>query len=230
MRLLLVRHGQTTSNVGHHLDTAAPGASLTDLGRVQAGAVPEALGGEDITSIFVSNLVRTQETAAPLAEVRGLVPNIREGLREIGAGDYEMRNDEEAVHAYLDTIFGWDDDLTRRMPGGESGEEMLARFDEVVAEAFDEVGDAGTVVFFAHGAIIRAYVGLRAAGVDLGYAAHHWLPNTGMVALEGDPAQGWRVAGWTEDPLGGAELSDLAHSGPGGEPEDESEAEATPGE
>ena len=33
MRLLLLRHGQTHSNVSGALDTGAPGADLTELGR-----------------------------------------------------------------------------------------------------------------------------------------------------------------------------------------------------
>jgi broad specificity phosphatase PhoE len=33
MRLLLIRHAQTTSNVLHLLDTAEPGAALTEVGR-----------------------------------------------------------------------------------------------------------------------------------------------------------------------------------------------------
>ena len=36
MRLILIRHGQTHSNVAHALDTTVPGADLTDLGREQA--------------------------------------------------------------------------------------------------------------------------------------------------------------------------------------------------
>ena len=36
MRLYLARHAQTLSNVGHALDTAYPGAALTDLGQEQA--------------------------------------------------------------------------------------------------------------------------------------------------------------------------------------------------
>ena len=35
-RLHLVRHGQTPSNVAGALDTALPGAPLTELGREQA--------------------------------------------------------------------------------------------------------------------------------------------------------------------------------------------------
>jgi len=39
MRLILIRHGQTVSNVGGLLDTAHPGADLTPLGRQQAGSL-----------------------------------------------------------------------------------------------------------------------------------------------------------------------------------------------
>ena len=45
-RLLLIRHGQTTSNVRQALDTALPGAALTDLGWSQAFAAGELLAGE----------------------------------------------------------------------------------------------------------------------------------------------------------------------------------------
>ena len=38
MRLLLVRHGQTMSNVDRVLDTKVPGAPLTEEGRAQASA------------------------------------------------------------------------------------------------------------------------------------------------------------------------------------------------
>lgn len=65
MRLLLVRHGQTPSNVEFLLDTAVPGPGLTALGERQAAALPEALADEDIEALYVSTLVRTQLTAAP---------------------------------------------------------------------------------------------------------------------------------------------------------------------
>ncbi len=216
MRLLLVRHGQTPSNVAHQLDTARPGAELTSLGRAQAAAVPEALAAQDIDAIYTSTLTRTQQTAEPLARDRGLQPRVRDGVREITAGDYEMCSDEESVHAYLDIVFGWSDDADVRVPGGETGREVLARVDEVVAEAAAEVGD-GTAVIVAHGAVIRFWVGARADNVDSVYAREHWLPNTGLVAVEGDPATGWTVTRWTEQALGGERLTDEAHTGPGGE-------------
>lgn len=45
-RLLLIRHGQTFSNLTHSLDTQLPGASLTDLGWRQAHAAGQRLAGE----------------------------------------------------------------------------------------------------------------------------------------------------------------------------------------
>lgn len=200
MRLLLIRHGQTSSNVGQHLDTAEPGADLTPLGRKQAAAIPAALEGEQIDLIVVSNLVRTQQTAAPLAEARGLTPLIRPGVREVIAGDYEMLNDAKSIQGYLTTIFGWGTDLEGRMPGSESGSEVLARYDEVVAEAAEIVGD-GTAVIFSHGAVIRAWAASRAEGIDFEYAKTHWLPNTGLIALEGEPGS-WRVTEWGDTAVG----------------------------
>ncbi|MDO5628027.1 MAG: histidine phosphatase family protein [Mobilicoccus sp.] len=219
MRLLLVRHGQTTSNIGHHLDTAEPGADLSPLGRAQAAAIPDALT-EPLDLIVVSNLVRTQQTAAPLAAARGMEPWLRPGIREISAGEYEMRNDHDAIEAYIEGVFAWGDDMEVRVGGGETGTEVVERFDEVVAEAATEVGD-GTALFVSHGAVIRVWAAVRCHGLDLEQAADRWVPNTAMLILEGSPEEGWTLVDWLDRPLGGAELADRAHTGPGGEPEDE---------
>nr|WP_284288846.1 histidine phosphatase family protein [Angustibacter aerolatus] len=89
MRLILVRHGQTPSNVQRLLDTAVPGADLTDLGRQQAERVPTGLADEPVEAVYASTLVRTQQTAGPLAAALGLDVQVRDGLREITAGDLE---------------------------------------------------------------------------------------------------------------------------------------------
>lgn len=136
MRLLLIRHGQTPSNVKYLLDTAVPGPGLTELGERQAAELPEALAGEAIDVLYASTLIRTQLTAAPLAGARGLDVPVRDGIREVAAGDLEMRGDPEAAHTYMTTLFAWAaGDTELRMPGGENGVEALGRFDAVVAEA-----------------------------------------------------------------------------------------------
>ncbi|GAA3293144.1 hypothetical protein GCM10020295_14220 [Streptomyces cinereospinus] len=173
MRLLLVRHGQTPSNVAYLLDTAAPGPGLTELGARQAAALPAALAGEDVEAVYASTLLRARRTAAPLAAARGLDVLVRDGIREVSAGDLEMLpGDSERGEAYMRTVFAWAAGETGlRMPGGESGAEALARYDAVVAEAAGS--GAGTVALVSHGAAVRMWTAARADNVDVAFAAAH---------------------------------------------------------
>ncbi|MFI5874501.1 histidine phosphatase family protein [Streptomyces sp. NPDC051445] len=213
MRLLLVRHGQTPSNVDFLLDTAVPGPGLTELGERQAAALPQALVGEDVEALYASTLVRTRLTAAPLATARGLDVLVRDGIREIAAGDLEMLpGGSERGELYMRTVFAWAaGDVGLRMPGGESGAEFLARYDAVVAEA--AASGAGTVAMVSHGAAIRTWVAARADNVDIPFAAAHPLANTGAVVLEGTPADGWKALSWA-----GATVAPAGEAGPAGQP------------
>jgi probable phosphoglycerate mutase len=213
MRLLLVRHGQTPSNVDFLLDTAVPGPGLTALGERQAAALPGALADEDIEALYVSTLVRTQLTAAPLAAARGLEPVVRDGIREIAAGDLEMLpgNSEHGL-LYMKTVFAWaEGDTALRMPGGENGEEALARYDAVVAEAARS--GAAAVAMVSHGAAIRMWTAARADNVDVAFAADRPLDNTGVVILEGSPTDGWKALSWA-----GAVVAPAGEGGPTGRP------------
>ncbi|MFM9445664.1 histidine phosphatase family protein [Streptomyces acidiscabies] len=195
MRLLLIRHGQTPSNLTHLLDTAEPGPGLTPLGQEQAQALPALLAGERIDALYASTLRRTQLTAAPLAAATGLDVRVRDGIREVGAGDLEMRGDDEAIAVYHAAVFAWPSgDTGHRIPGGENGVEALSRFDAVVREAAGPGAD--TVAMVSHGAAIRMWVAARAENVDADYALRHPLANTGVVILTGAPAAGWRVLSW----------------------------------
>ena len=67
-RLFLVRHGQTTSNTIHALDTALPGADLTPLGREQATEAGGRLAGvSDRVMVLSSFAARAQQTAVNVA-------------------------------------------------------------------------------------------------------------------------------------------------------------------
>ncbi|MET3919492.1 histidine phosphatase family protein [Arthrobacter sp. UYEF20] len=220
MRLLLIRHGQTPGNVLGQLDTAHPGPGLTELGERQAAALARALANEQIDLIFASTLIRTQITAAPLATVRGLGVEVLPGLREIEAGALEKLTDRESHLRYLGTVFGWAaGELDRRMPAGPSGHEFFERYDasiERIAAAAAGAGNAGTVAVVSHGAAIRVWAGLRASDMEPDFAARHVLANTGIVALEGDPDDGWRLIHWDDSPVGGLSLADPTAEDPTG--------------
>lgn len=194
MRLVLVRHAQTPSNVKALLDTEVPGPGLTDVGLEQADRLVDRLTGYGATRVYVSDMVRTQLTAAPYLTATALPQHIRPGLREIHAGDLCMAGDLASAGAYREVITAWaGGDLTPRLPGGEAGADVFARFDAVVAEA---AGDAEPcAVLVSHGAMIRCWVSGRAANLPHGFAAENFLDNTDIVVLdrvEGD----WLLREW----------------------------------
>lgn len=199
MRLLLVRHGQIPSNVHGILDTDEPGPSLTDLGREQARTLVTTLEDEPIEGLWASVLLRTQETLAPTAHARHLPIAVLPGLREIRAGDLEGERTREAQRAYMQTVFAWaTGDRDRLMPGGESGHEFFTRFDGALAEiAAAGVADA---VVASHGAAIRCW-SATVEGADQEFLGSHPLPNTAIVAVEGEPGA-WRMRAWREAPAG----------------------------
>jgi probable phosphoglycerate mutase len=209
MRLLLIRHGQTPSNLIRALDTAVPGPGLTDLGLLQAEALVEALGGERIAALFASTQLRAQLTAAPLGRARGLEVAVREGLREIGAGCLEMLTDEASILEYVGVFDGWlRGRLEACVDGGEDGHGAYARFNAVVAEAEAAAGGGGgpdghAVAMVSHGAMIRAWCGHHAANLDADFIAGRVLSNTGIVALRGSSQEGWVVETWEGERLDG---------------------------
>jgi broad specificity phosphatase PhoE len=209
MRLLLIRHGQTPANVIGSLDTAAPGPGLTPLGFEQAAAVPFALANEAIDGVYASILLRTQLTSEPLTTALALPPaTVLPGLHEIEAGELEQRTDRAAVQRYMETVWAWGlGDLRPRMPGGGDGGEFFDRFDAGIREIAERHGD-GTAVAFSHGAAIRVWCAARAENLPPDHAAFSTLDNTAVVALRGDPDEGWNVETWGGQPVGGMELHD----------------------
>jgi broad specificity phosphatase PhoE len=77
----LLRHGEVYNPQGI-LYGRSPGFRLSDRGRAMADRVAERIGHRDITHIVSSPLERAQETAAPLAKVRDVVPVLDERVIE----------------------------------------------------------------------------------------------------------------------------------------------------
>ena len=216
-RLLLLRHGQTHGHVSGALDTDEPGKDLTDLGRAQAVAAAQALAEQDLDGLYVSRLVRTQQTAAPLERARSLVATVQPGLEEVRAGAYEMRSDEEAVLGYLTTVAEWiGGDLDLRMPGSETGQEFLARYDAAVAKIAAQAHRS--VVVVSHGAAIRTWVSRRVRDAEDHPGAAQSLHNTACITVEGHPDSGWELLEWHHEPIGGEFLEDETAPDPTAEP------------
>lgn len=194
MRLYLVRHGRTPSNVARLLDTAVPGADLDEAGRAQAQTLVERLEGHRVDAVYASDLVRTQQTVAPFAEHRGLDVGIVGGLREIQAGEDEMA---PGWDRYVGALKAWGEgDLTASVPGGEDANAFYSRYDAAIAE----IAAAGheSALLVSHGAALRMWIAARVQGIELAEVIGRRLGNTTVVTLDGDPEAGWTFVAWDE--------------------------------
>ena len=204
LRLVLVRHGQTPSNVIGSLDSRPPGPPLTDLGREQAVDVAEALAALPVVAVYASVAVRAQETAAPIAAAHGLPVQVVEGIHEAFVGDLECRNDAESLSTFFDVFHRWTRslELDVPMPGGESAQQVLDRFIPVV-EAIRARHSDGVVVLVSHGAAIRLTSFALSPNVDAELADQHLLGNGSRVVLEADGMSptGWRCLEWAGVPV-----------------------------
>ena len=129
--LLLVRHGESAPA---SLEAPAPrvdGHSDPELapeGREQAEQLAERLAHEQIDAIYVTSLRRTQETAAPLAKLLGIEPQVEPDLREVYLGEWEgvafrkyvAEHHPTAIQMFLEQR--WD-----VIPGAESNDAFSAR-------------------------------------------------------------------------------------------------------
>lgn len=183
--VILARHGESDWNAagrwqGH---TDRP---LTDRGRRQAEELARRLAHVPLDAVYASDLKRARETAAAVAEPRGLeVEGLRE-LREVDVGSWAGLTRQEVEERFPDGFrrwlaweVGWED--------GETYEEMGARVAGAVRNlAARHAG--GRILVVSHGGSVRA-LHAAAAGVDVtSYRRLHPVtPNADLSALLVDP-------------------------------------------
>ncbi|AZG46887.1 histidine phosphatase family protein [Gordonia insulae] len=197
-RLHLVRHGETTSNVMRRLDTALPGAALTDFGVRQGVRFALEHPIAEPAILVSSQARRAQQTAELMGSVWGVEPAVADGIHEVQVGELEDRFDDDAHEVFKDVVDRWHrGELEARIPGGESLAMVYDRYLPVIDELSGRhlAGeDPRDVYVVSHGAAIRL-IAARLAGVDPTFAASTHLRNTGSIELEYVDGL-WRLLRW----------------------------------
>lgn len=176
--VLLVRHGQSAALVDGEPFPMLDGQGdppLSDLGREQAEQVGARLEAEDIAAIYVTSMIRTHQTAAPLAERLGITPAVEPDLREIHLGDWEgglLRKMAAQGHPLYERMHleeRWD-----AIPGAETNEEFSGRCVTALSRVATAHPDEQIAVF-VHGGVIGTLLahaadarGFAFAGADNG--------------------------------------------------------------
>jgi broad specificity phosphatase PhoE len=172
-QVLIVRHGESTWNVERRWQGWLD-APLTDRGESQASVRARALAHEGVNPrvVYSSDLSRARRTAEIIAahlEVP-VVPD--EGFRERHGGEWQGHTGDEIEAAWPGMREQWRRGELTAPPGGETDDQVLARFDEALQRALAHVG-SGLLVIVTHHGMLRV-VATR-AGMDV----HALIPNLG---------------------------------------------------
>lgn len=160
-----LREGELQPMVGGHGDPP-----LDPVGHVQALHVAARLARLPLSAIYVSNLQRTGQTAAPLADKTGLVPVVELDLREVFLGEWEggvyrvraaeNHRDWQRVQAEQ----SWD-----VIPGAEKAVDLAARVGGAVGAIAARHPDQRVAVF-AHGGVIGMLAAIATGGRMFAFA------------------------------------------------------------
>ncbi|MEB3070838.1 histidine phosphatase family protein [[Mycobacterium] vasticus] len=206
----LVRHGQSTDDVNNILGTLPPGAPLTALGEQQAGAVAQSIQAEfpsGIAGVYASELIRTQETMAPLAAALGLDVQVLPDLNEIPAGLFEEqpRNLISEASFFLPMASWILGNLLVSEPGTNyNGVVFDDQVDRAVQTMYDNTlaGSGTTAVASSSGGDIAIWTLMNVKNPDIWPILQTVLenggppPNGGQAVLEGNPTDGWTLVSW----------------------------------
>jgi len=197
--LTFVRHAESQANADGIINTEVPGPHITELGQQQGDAVATLLSSNEFDGIYASDMVRTQETAAPLAALLDKQVTTLPGLHEINAGIYEGSSEDSGLGrlGYALAPLAWTLGLRFvPIPGSTdaNGNAFEARMNDAVQTIYDS-GEENAVAF-SHGATIMFWTMMNVDNPDLGLLLTHQLGNTGVVVVEGNPEDGWNLVNW----------------------------------
>jgi hypothetical protein len=208
-----IRHGEAGDNTV--INTLVPGPDLTTTGEQQADALALALKNSGIDEIWASTMVRSQETATPLAQELGLtIEPLQSGLNEIDAGIFEgmpvnVGDVPLGGALYLLAPALWTLGLDFVPQLGSTDANGIV-FDQRVDDAVDTIYAGSTVgdtdAVFSHEATIAIWTLMNVNNPDFPLVLNEFfttgelLPYTGQVVVDGSPGD-WTLVSWDGTPV-----------------------------
>lgn len=196
--LILVRHGETDWNTEKrlqgHIDTP-----LNAAGRNQALALAAALAASAADHVISSDLVRTLDTARPIADLLGLEIETNRNLRERCFGAFEGLQSDQIAARFPDAWRQWQArEVDARYPAGERIAETLAEFEARVGKVLAAIGQAWPgkrVIVVTHGGFLDGAYRLATA-MALSAPRNFDVRNASINRFEWHAPRGLRLLEW----------------------------------
>ncbi len=126
-RILLVRHGATTSSADDRF-AGSSDVELSPHGITQLQRLSDAMRNVPIDAAYCSNMHRAIRSAEIISHPHGIEPTIDRDLREIDHGHWEGVPHKEVEQKFAAEYRAWSaDPVNTVIPGGESGKMVLDR-------------------------------------------------------------------------------------------------------
>jgi hypothetical protein len=212
-----VRHGESGDMTA--VNTLVPGPDLTDTGEQQADDLVKVLSGNGIDDIYASAMIRSQETAMPLAEALNLPIQVLPGLNEIDAGIFEgipvnVGDLPLGGALYLLAPLAWTLGLDFVPQLGSTVDPNGIAFDESFSGAVQSIydgsvgSDAGNITdaVFSHEGAIAIWTLMNVNNPDFTLVLQEFLntgellPYTGQVVVDGSQGD-WTLVSWDGTPV-----------------------------
>lgn len=193
--LTLMRHAESESNAADVASTVLPGSGLTPAGREQADELANSLANDNYDGVYASQMLHTQETAAPVAKVLGTQVTVLPGLNEISAGWFEGFAMKDTSGTFLLGPQAWlKGDRRFGIPGSINGDQ----FNEAFTDAVQKIYDSGQEkpIAFSGGLAIMVWTLMNARNGKPSLLTDHPLPNVRSVVVRGNPVTGWTLLDW----------------------------------
>ena len=212
-----VRHGESGDMTV--VNTLVPGPELTDTGDQRADDLVNVLAGNGIDDIYASTMIRSQETATPLADALHLPIQVLPGLNEIDAGIFEgipvnVGDLPVGGALYLLAPLAWTLGLDFVPQLGSTVDPNGIAFDESFSGAVQYIYDGSvgsdtgniTDAVFSHEGAIAIWTLMNVNNPDFALVLQEFLdtgellPYTGQVVVDGSPGD-WTLVSWDGTPV-----------------------------
>ncbi len=199
MKVYMVRHGESEGNA-YRIHSGWSSVELTDKGKEQARASGRLLEDIDFDAVYVSDLVRTQQTAALL------LPRLRnrfvltEEMREYNNGpNVVCKPFSQMEEEYGEKYLQWRRELDYSEIGGETPEHFFARVSSFMRRLEADAAEGKrNVAVVTHAGTLRNVL-QYVTGLPYKQGALMGTSNCSVNVLEYKDG-GWRILAWNYTP------------------------------
>jgi glucosyl-3-phosphoglycerate phosphatase len=189
-RIVVWRHGRTEWNATGRFQGQID-IDLDEVGRAQAWESARRLAALEPDLLVSSDLRRTLDTMAALAEITGKPIQLDVRLRETFAGDWQGLTGAEIASRYPEEYKAWRaGDPLLKVGGGETRQDVAERMAAAIRDIAARLADDGLAVLTSHGGAAR--LGIAALiGMPLERFTNIGGLSNGSWSMLRDTDQGW---------------------------------------